>query len=232
LTESLEYYEKTVALWEAAFEAEENDRNLLVDLTNARQNVIDTVALLGDTARALSASEKAVATFAELVAFDPANDDWLRRLANARIEHGFLLLGAGQEGAAMQAATEALAALRTIEGDDVFAKAQLGKGQLLLAELELAAGNAAAAGDAAVQGLEHMAFVADSDRLNHERLAVLANLLIVEGEAHATAGDAGVAQATWQRANALLDEKAASSVSPYVQGARARLDRLRKAAAD
>lgn len=232
LTESLEYYEETVALWEAAFEAEKDDRNLLVDLTNARQNVIDTVALLGDTARALSISEGAVATFAELVASDPVNDDWRRRLANARIEHGFLLLGTGEEGAAMREATEALAALRTIEGDDVFAKAQLGKGQLLLAELELAAGNASAAGDAAAQGLEHMAFVVESDRLNHERLAVLADLLIVEGEARATAGDTGVAKASWQRANALLDEKAALSASPYVQRARARLDRLREAARD
>lgn len=102
----------------------------------------------------------------------------------------------------------------------------------LIAELELAAGNTRAAGDAATQGLEHMAFVTDSDRLNHERLAVLANLLIVEGEARATAGEAGAAQASWQRANALLDEKAAMSASPYVQGARVRLDRLRVAAND
>jgi tetratricopeptide (TPR) repeat protein len=232
LTESLEYYEKSVALLEAAFVAEENDRNLLVDLTNARQSVINTMALLGDTARALSISKGAVATFARLVASDPANDDWRRRLANARVEQGFLLLSTGEGGAAMQEATKALAALGTIEGDDVFTKAQLGKGQLLLAELELAAGKAGAAGNAAAQGLEHMAFVADSDRLNHERLAVLANLMIVEGEARATAGDAGVAQASWQRANALLDEKAASSASPYVRGARARLDRLREAAGD
>ena len=39
-------------------------------------------------------------------------------------------------------------------------------------------------------------------------------------------------QASWQRANALLDEKAALSASPYVQGARARLDQLRSAAGD
>lgn len=232
LAESLEYYEENVALWEAAFEAEENNRNLLVDLTNARQNLLDAVALLDDMDRAFSIGEVTVATFADLVTSDPANDDWRRRLANARIERGFLLLSAGEGGAAMQDAVEALAALGTIEGDDVFAKAQLGKAQLLLAELELAAGNTGAAGDAATQGLEHMAFVVDSDRLNHERLAVLANLLIVEGEARATAGDAGAAQASWQRANTLLDEKAARSASPYVQGARVRLDRLRAAAND
>ena len=232
LTESLEYYEENVALWDAAFEAEGDNRNLLVDLTNARQKLLDAVALLGGMKRALSISEVTVGTYAELAASDPGNADWRRRLANARIERGFLLLSTGEGGAAMQDAVEALAALATIEGDDVFAKAQLGKGQLLIAELELAAGNTVAAGDAATQGLEHMAFVADSDRLNHERLAVLANLLIVEGEARATAGDTGAAQASWQRANALLDEKAAMSASPYVRGARLRLDRLRGAAKD
>lgn len=232
VNDALAYYEENVALFEAEFAADPENRNLLVDLTNARQNVLDAVILLGETDRARLISGAAIETYTELVASDPENDDWRRRLANAHIEHGFLLLNAGENDAAMQVATAALDALGSIEGDDVFARAQLGKGQLLLAELELRARNVDAAGVAAANGLDHMTFVADSDRLNHERLAVQASLIIVEGEARANAGDAGAAQASWQRAKTLLDEEAAQSQSPYVQGARARLDRLREAGSD
>jgi len=185
----------------------------------ASQLVTEVALMMGNLSLAESQLERAVPTFEALVSHDQSNQQWIAGLATSLEQQGVLLIRRGDLTSARAVAVRGVHILESLDdwgNSDTSTDFQFLESALLLARLEFEAGNievASVVNAAAVKASER---ADDSDRLNHERVAILADTYLLQHFLLVAQHDREAAQHALERARESITHEATTSNSPYV----------------
>lgn len=219
VVEALARYQQSADVIRSLVNANPEDAEWLEDLAFALQLVAEAAAMTGDLDFALSQAEEASAIFAALVARDATNLNWVRASVRPQITKGqvFAALQRWLEAFALaDAAVILLNGIIEAGNADVNVRSQNASALILKAWTQDALGDARGAMSSIDLAFSILSTLEQEDRLNDERLGLIASLYVMRGEINRSLGQQNAAASDWQSAHDLLEQKAPLGDSPFL----------------